>query len=269
LTISVEPAGSSIEVSGLGSYLNGATDVSCPSGTYTITARHPFMSAESRSVVVSSGQHATVDIRMTPDQQALQAEVKGAAAKAMGGDPNGAIQTLKGVLDIDPNNRPALSVLSVAYFQSRNIAGFQAAATQAVRHGATVPVQLVHAHGPTAAMLHPTLVGISASSISFKPVPAGCNLPANPLSLAFVESANVVTDVAGETFLQIKLRNSPGGARLGDGRLWAPGVRSAYRPVKQGLFVSNQNVLSSPPDAAAMLGAVAQVIHEAMAMPRQ
>lgn len=98
LTVEVSPTGATIDISSLGQYKNSVSDLQCPPGKYDLTVMLSGMKAETRSVVVGSGQHASVEVHLAPDPQYVANQLADAKLRLAHGDAQGAIQISNNLL---------------------------------------------------------------------------------------------------------------------------------------------------------------------------
>lgn len=122
LTVQVDRPGSTIQIAGLGQYNQAVSDLPCPAGSYNITVMHPQMKTEFRSVMVSAGQHASVEIHMVADPEWVASILGNAAALRSGGDIDAAVQKANEVLQVDPSNRAAHSSIYDSYLAGGSLA---------------------------------------------------------------------------------------------------------------------------------------------------
>lgn len=122
LTVRVTPPDSTIQVGGLGQYTGAIYNVQCAPGTYDITVTHAGLKTESRSVVVSPGQYAALELRLSADPQLVAGLLQDADNLRSGGDFAGAVQKANEVLRLDPTNNPARESIYQSYVAGGNAA---------------------------------------------------------------------------------------------------------------------------------------------------
>lgn len=264
LTVRSDPPGASIEISGLGQFNDGASELQCSPGTYDIKVTRTGMKPDSRSVVVAAGQHATVDVHLILDPERLRNEIMDARVQLAGGNTARAIQIANDVVALDASNSEARSLLAGAYFQSRDLPHFTTAANEALDHGGSVQVDLMHYHAFPRSV-HPITLMLAAKTIAYDPQPtrgSSCSYRAFNAPVENIQSVQTTRDDAGQIFLLLKLRDPShpsktmtlNFAELGSqiGRRYAASVDLTV------------NAVVSPGDAPQVLNAVLTVIRHTL-----
>ena len=198
LTVRLYPPGAAVEISGLGRFSNGVSDLQCSPGTYGMTVTSPGMKLETRSISVGAGEHAAIEIRLTADPEYVRNRLADAKQQLARGDTQGSIQISRALLSLEPSNPDVQSTLAAAYWRARDPGHFESAATTAVREGGAVTLDLAHEHlDLQGEVIHPATLMLSGKSISYDPGTANCKYRAFTAPLGNVEMIEVTNKTIG------------------------------------------------------------------------
>jgi serine/threonine protein kinase len=95
LTVNVDAPGTEVDISTLGHFNNGLSDLPCMPGTYAVSSSRPGFKPENRTVTVAAGAHIVLDVHLTPEtvnaRDAAALQLLEQVQNAMGGTGNLAI----------------------------------------------------------------------------------------------------------------------------------------------------------------------------------
>jgi hypothetical protein len=266
VTVRVDPPGATIAIDRLGQYQNGVSDLQCPVGMYAVTVTRTGMKTESRSVNVAVGQHALLEIHLVIDPQYAASRIAEAKSRLARGDALSAIQISREMLPSQATNPEVLSVLAAGYWQVRNARDFQSSATDALRNGGSVTVGLMHEHhGISGESIHPAVLTVSATTITYDPGGGSCQVKAFTVPLDNIQLSEVtakttvgpivVRHLAPGTFLlHLDIRDPESGRKPIALYLASPGSRVEKPSGRVG-------VLESPSGSSELLNALANTLH--------
>ncbi|HTT22208.1 MAG TPA: hypothetical protein VMG82_24990 [Candidatus Sulfotelmatobacter sp.] len=268
LTVRSYAAGSTIQIAGLGEYKDGVYDLKCLPGTYSISLMLPGMISQSQTVVVAAGQHATVDVHLAPDPQYFQSRLKDAEVLLASGSPQSAIQIANTLLTLQPANSEARSMLASAYFRAKDLQHFQIGASEAIRDGGSVALDLTHEHlSMSGEAIHAAKLTITAKSIAYDPGDSGCKYPAFTTPLSSIQLVDVTNRTTSGMFV---IRHLTPGTFLLHLEIRDPsksGKTLTFYFATADSHIEQQNdatYLASPADSSQVLGAAAAFIRSMM-----
>jgi len=264
LTVRTDQPGTTVQVANLGRFDNVVSDVRCPPGRYTVTASHPMMKTETRSVVIAAGEHTAVEIEMTPDPDALQPRVGEGEQHAKGLESGESIGRANKVQSLSPNNETATGALAERYFRAGKMAAFTSNAIEALRGEGAVRFTLIHDHAGIPRSGHAVVFKLMGKTVSFAPIGqrrTDCALPSDIVPFQSIESIQVTRSREGEVFLVLKMPGFSGSDKTSEFRFVVVGSHLESRTVHTGRMTElAQEVQVSPRNASKKLDAVAQVI---------
>jgi hypothetical protein len=266
LTVRTDQPGTTIHVADLGRFDRVVSDVRCPPGRYTVTASHPMMKTETRSVVVTAGEHAAVDIQMTPDPDALHPRLTDGERHANGLESGASIGRANQVQALGPNNATATGARAELHFRAGKMAAFTTDAIEALRSEGTVRFTLIHDHAGMPRSGHAVLFKLTGKTVSFASIGKriDCALPSDIVPFESIESIQVTRTRAGEVFLVLKMPGFSASDKTSEFRFVVVGSHLESRTVHTGgMRGLVQDVQVSPRNASKILDAVAQVIRQA------
>jgi hypothetical protein len=275
LTIHANPPGTTVTVSGLEVPSGGWSDSVCPPGAYTITASHAGMKTETRTVLVQAGQHASVDLSLSPDTTpGPSKKAEQGNSPASDGSPSVA-RTIIRALEPDLGASTLLSPAS-AYLRSDNLAPFQTGVTEILRQGGSVTIELMHEHsGLSGDSVHTAKVTLTSQTITYDPGNSSCKYSLFSAPLSGIETVEVSDKAVKEKMIgMVVSHNMPGTFLLHlDLRNPARGNDKAnlYLVTSNSYTVKDQNrfhFLVSPSGSHEILIAVAEVIRNAATLRR-
>jgi hypothetical protein len=169
LTVRTDPLGAAIEIAGIGKYAYGVSDIQCRPGTYDIAATLKGMKSPTQSVVVAAGQHATVEIHLTPDPDYVRNMLADVRRHLARGNARLAVQISNDLLSIEPNNADVMNLLVTAYLRAKDFQNFQDAILKVLRTGGKVQFDLAHEHlDLSGEAIHPAVLTLTATSIAYE-----------------------------------------------------------------------------------------------------
>ncbi len=144
LSVSVNVAGASIEVSGVGSYTGSVSGLSVAPGTYRVRVMSTGYADATDQILVRPGQPASLSVvlrTLSVDEQVSQAFERFAAAKYPA-----VIETCRAVLVGSPGRADASLLLGATLFRAKDYDGSIQPLVDAVRGGASISFPISHHH---------------------------------------------------------------------------------------------------------------------------
>lgn len=214
LTISTQPAGADITLSGPQPFKGVANEVKCPPGSYTATVSLDGYVSQTRTFQIATGEHHKESVQLKVDPAFASGRLADARAKLEGGNPSAAIEAARNVLKLSPGDANAMELIAEASFLNGDIPTFINFGNQAIEGGKTVSVPLMHVHNFPRRMIHPVTFTFSASGFALA-VPPGINCKIPP-STAFnlVSRVEVMRDQTGAIELHISYLSKPPGSTV-------------------------------------------------------
>jgi hypothetical protein len=151
------------------------------------------MKSDNRSIVVAVGQHFAVDVKLDPDPDFARNQLQHARALLTGGDKGGARASALELLAVAPENAEARALVAETYWQERDYGHFITTGLEAVQHGGTVTVSLMHEDTAKARNLHPATLSLASTQLVYEPQSSGqpCSLPKISIPVASLQSAQI------------------------------------------------------------------------------
>lgn len=246
LTLQISPPDATVSIPELGKFPKPLSDFPCPPGNYSITVTRAGMKPESRPVVVSAGQHLSVEIKLNPDPDFARNQIQHARALLAGGDKGGTRATALELLAVSPDNAEARGLVAETYWQERDYGHFITSGLEAVQHGGTVTVSLMHADNGKARYLHPATLGVGPTQLIYEPKSSGqpCSLSKFSIPISALQSVEIQTKgyklYGGgnydETFVTLNFGASSS-PNLHSVELWGPDTSITKRKIIKGSFV--------------------------------
>jgi tetratricopeptide (TPR) repeat protein len=174
LSVSALPL-AAIHVTGPLSFEGRATDLKCPTGSYTVTASSEGYATQTHTFQVGAGEHHAEHLQLEVDPAFVASLMADAKAKLDAGNPNGAIESARKLLNVAPGAK-AEEILAEASLRAGDFQSFLNAGRKAIRGGGEVSITLTHRHR---GFVHDVTLTLSRDGLSFH-TPAsvnGCNLP--------------------------------------------------------------------------------------------
>jgi Flp pilus assembly protein TadD len=218
LSVSAFPS-AAIQVTGPLSFEGGATDLKCPTGSYTVTASAEGYTSQARTFQVGMGEHHAEQLQLTVDSAFVARLMADAKAEFTAGNFTGAAESARKVLKLNPGEAKTEETLSEASFQTGDFKSFRDAGITAILAEGQVTIPLMHVHfkaisaGSPFSKMCDVALTLDRSGLTFKQLSAegGCTLqgitrpynelsgvdfredllPAFILELGFVTSKNV------------------------------------------------------------------------------
>ena len=239
LSVSAQPEGATVSISGPISLGGNAKSVPCPPGSYTVTVSLQGYLSQARTFQVAAGEHHAETFQLVVDPAVLNRELSDAQSKLQAGDPASANNLADAVLKKQPGSPDAEAVLAEAAFQQGDMNRFVDAGTKAIHSGKPVTVSVMHVHMGWRLSIHRVNLTISQSGIAFSadPPDSNCKMPAS-LGFDQIRTMSVQRNPAGFIELQIQYASQP---------------RSSFIVHDLG-FVVDGSTVGSPPGAIEVFG---------------
>jgi hypothetical protein len=253
-------------------FSDSITDNPFPPGTYNISASLAGMKTETRTVVVTVGQHTLADFALVPDPDYLRIRIVTAKNLLARGDVQAAIQGANEILAESPANGEALGIIASAYFRSRDYAHFETAAIDALHRGGSVSINLMHEHtGMSGDSVHPATITLTSTTIEYDPGSSPCKYPHFTALLAGVGTVEVTDKSVEGKVIGIVVRHLAQGTvllHLEMSENKSNETAKMYFGTPDSYTVKNSNgvnYLASHSNSSQVLGPVANVIRRALA----
>lgn len=200
-----------IAVSGLGNFMGSVSHVSCPAGLYSIQVSRTGMQTITRTVSVSVGQSASVQINLVPDPIYIRTIMMMARTAASRGDAIDASRDAATILSLDDTNGPAWGILASADSSLGNWNQFGNDAREAIVHGATIVFMMMHEHnhyGFTGESIHPIQITLTPTTLEIDSLGRGDDAGHIVSPLATIGTIEVTDKsvVGGKHFIGAQIR---------------------------------------------------------------
>jgi serine/threonine protein kinase len=276
LTVHGSPPGTIISISGLEELSGDWSDNPCPAGTYTITASLKGMKAESKTVTLQPGQHATVEFNLLPDPGDGRNEVEVGRDSSTSGRSPSPPRNSSPPLAPAAGTPASQTLLASAYLHSHDLTQFQTAANEVLRQGGSVTIELMHEHsGLSGDSVHPATVTLTPTTIIYDPVNSSCKYSRFSAPLRSIEAVEVSNKAVEGKFIGVVVRHIMPGTYLLHLEVRDPSrsndkvklylATSDSYTVKNG---NNVNYLASRSNSTQVLGSVTNIIRQAIALKR-
>jgi len=242
----------------------GSTPASGPAITIPSSPSETQLSAEAGSVSSSDSEHSSRESSTVSDTTASPIPLS-----EDGGRP-----TLKPGNDVTANADISIPhTLAFDYLRSHDPEQFQTAATDVLRHGGSVTIELMHEHsGLSGDSVHPATLTLTHMTVTYDPGDSTCKyrrFTAPLQNIQMVEVSNKAVEgkiigvvvrhiMPGTYLLHLEVRDP---ARSNDKVKLYLATADSYT-VKQ---ANNVNYLASRSNSTRVLGAVTNIVREAMA----
>ena len=178
LSVSAQPAGATIRISGPRSFDSAVSQMKIPPGNYAVNVSLDGYLTQTRSFQVAAGEDHNETFHLEIDR-ALLDRITAEAKDKMTSDPVSAMADLQRVIRIDPSRTATLAILAEADLRAGMFGDFVANGARAIRAGGTVDVPLTHRHAGVHGFVHDVTLVLSREGMAFQ-IPAsvnGCKLP--------------------------------------------------------------------------------------------
>lgn len=242
----------------------GSTPASDPASTIPSSPSETQLSADAGSASSSGSEHPSQESSTLSDTTPSRSPLS----------EDGDRPTLKPGTDVTANaDATGPHTLAVDYLRSHNPGQFEIAATEVLHHGGSVTIELMHEHsGLSGDSVHPVSLTLTPTTITFDPGASSCKYgrftaPLNGIQVVEISNkavegkfiAVVVRHIVPGTYLMHLEMRDP--ARSNDKVKLYLATADSYT-VKQ---ANNVNYLASRSNSTQILGAVTNVIRQAVA----
>jgi hypothetical protein len=177
LTVSTEPAGARIEVTGGITEAGRISHRAVPIGQVTVTATAPLRKTAAQNVLIEPGKESSLALALPLDPVALTAAANQIHRSFQSGAYQLVVRQSTQYLQAGVRDKDVLAEVALSNLQLLRVTEFSSLGREALVAGATLRFPVRHHHGGFNAGLHPAVLVVTARTLGFEPS-GRCNFPA-------------------------------------------------------------------------------------------